>query len=34
MTTKRKLYVKSYGCQMNVYDSHRRADTRAPEGFV
>jgi tRNA-2-methylthio-N6-dimethylallyladenosine synthase len=34
MTTTRKLYVKSYGCQMNVYDSHRMADTLAPEGFV
>jgi tRNA-2-methylthio-N6-dimethylallyladenosine synthase len=34
MTTKRKLYVKSYGCQMNVYDSERMADTLAPEGFV
>jgi tRNA-2-methylthio-N6-dimethylallyladenosine synthase len=30
----RKLYVKSYGCQMNVYDSNRMADTLAPEGFV
>jgi tRNA-2-methylthio-N6-dimethylallyladenosine synthase len=30
----RKLYIKSYGCQMNVYDSHRMADTLAPEGFV
>ena len=30
----RKLYVQSYGCQMNVYDSHRMADTLAPEGFV
>jgi tRNA-2-methylthio-N6-dimethylallyladenosine synthase len=30
----RKLYVKSYGCQMNVYDSHRMADTLAPEGYV
>src|SRR6185295_12127736 len=30
----RKLYVKSYGCQMNVYDSHRMADTLAPEGFA
>jgi tRNA-2-methylthio-N6-dimethylallyladenosine synthase len=29
-----KLYVKSYGCQMNVYDSHRMADTLAPAGFV
>ena len=34
MTTPRKLYIKSYGCQMNVYDSHRMADTLAPEGFV
>ncbi len=30
----RKLYVKSYGCQMNVYDSHRMADTLAPAGYV
>jgi tRNA-2-methylthio-N6-dimethylallyladenosine synthase len=29
-----KLYVKSYGCQMNAYDSHRMADTLAPLGFV
>ena len=34
MTGKRKLYVKSYGCQMNVYDSHRMADLLAPEGYV
>ena len=34
MTRPRKLYVKSFGCQMNVYDSHRMADTLAPEGFV
>src|SRR4029078_1659569 len=30
----RQLFVKSYGCQMNVYDSHRMADMLAPEGFV
>jgi len=30
----RKLYVKSFGCQMNVYDSQRMADTLAPEGYV
>jgi len=30
----RKLYVKSYGCQMNVYDSHRMADVLAPEGYA
>jgi len=34
MTRPRKLYIKSYGCQMNVYDSYRMADTLAPEGFV
>src|SRR5215213_4115303 len=34
MNEPRKLYVKSYGCQMNVYDSHRMADLMAPEGFV
>src|SRR5207342_58180 len=34
MSGPRKLYIKSYGCQMNVYDSHRMADTLAPAGFV
>jgi tRNA-2-methylthio-N6-dimethylallyladenosine synthase len=34
MSGPRKLYVKSFGCQMNVYDSHRMADTLAPEGYV
>jgi tRNA-2-methylthio-N6-dimethylallyladenosine synthase len=34
MTQIRKLYVKSYGCQMNVYDSYRMADTLAPEGYA
>ena len=34
MTEPRKLYVKSYGCQMNVYDSNRMADLLAPEGYV
>jgi tRNA-2-methylthio-N6-dimethylallyladenosine synthase len=34
MSGLRKLYVKSYGCQMNVYDSHRMADTLAVRGFV
>ena len=34
MKGSRKLYVKSFGCQMNVYDSHRMADTLAPEGYV
>ncbi len=34
MEGSRKLYVKSFGCQMNVYDSQRMADTLAPEGYV
>ncbi len=34
MNGPRKLYVKSFGCQMNVYDSRRMADTLAPEGYV
>ena len=34
MTQARKLYVKSFGCQMNVYDSRRMADTLAPRGYV
>jgi tRNA-2-methylthio-N6-dimethylallyladenosine synthase len=29
-----KLFVKSYGCQMNVYDAQRMADALAPEGYV
>ena len=33
MSGPRKLYIKSYGCQMNVYDSHRMADTLAPDGY-
>jgi tRNA-2-methylthio-N6-dimethylallyladenosine synthase len=34
MKDARKVYVKSFGCQMNVYDSRRMADTLAPEGYV
>jgi tRNA-2-methylthio-N6-dimethylallyladenosine synthase len=30
----RKLHVKSYGCQMNVYDSHRMTDLLAREGYA
>jgi tRNA-2-methylthio-N6-dimethylallyladenosine synthase len=30
----KKLYVKTYGCQMNVYDSERMADTLRPLGFA
>ena len=30
----KKLFVKTYGCQMNVYDSARMADVLAPLGYV
>src|SRR5271170_7880477 len=34
MNGTRKLFVKSFGCQMNVYDSQRMTDTLAREGYV
>ena len=34
MTEPRKLHIKSYGCQMNVYDAQRMVDTLVPEGFI
>jgi tRNA-2-methylthio-N6-dimethylallyladenosine synthase len=34
MKSPRKLHIKSYGCQMNVYDAQRMVDTLGPEGFV
>jgi tRNA-2-methylthio-N6-dimethylallyladenosine synthase len=30
----KKVFVKSYGCQMNVYDSGRMADVLAGEGYA
>ena len=30
---RRKVFVKSYGCQMNVYDAQRLTDLLAPEGY-
>ena len=30
----RKLFIRTYGCQMNVYDSRRMADALAPVGFT
>jgi tRNA-2-methylthio-N6-dimethylallyladenosine synthase len=30
----KKLYIKTYGCQMNVYDSARMADLLAPLGYM
>src|SRR5450755_3877800 len=29
----KKLFIKTYGCQMNVYDSARMAELLAPIGF-
>lgn len=29
----KKLYIKTYGCQMNVYDSERMVDILAPLGY-
>jgi len=29
----KKLFIKSYGCQMNVYDSSKMADLLEPLGF-
>ena len=29
-----KLFIKSFGCQMNSYDAARMADIMAPEGFA
>jgi tRNA-2-methylthio-N6-dimethylallyladenosine synthase len=30
----KKIHIKTYGCQMNVYDSDRMADAMAPSGWV
>ena len=30
----KKLFIKTYGCQMNVYDSLRMADVLAPLGYA
>jgi tRNA-2-methylthio-N6-dimethylallyladenosine synthase len=32
--TTRRVFIKSYGCQMNVYDAQRMADVLAREGYV
>ncbi len=34
MPARRKLFIKSYGCQMNVYDSERMGEALATEGYV
>jgi tRNA-2-methylthio-N6-dimethylallyladenosine synthase len=33
MSTEKKLFIKTYGCQMNVYDSERISDALAPSGY-
>lgn len=30
----KKIYIKSYGCQMNVYDSNRIRDLFEPKGYI
>jgi len=34
MSAPKRLFIKTYGCQMNVYDSERMADVLSPLGYA
>ena len=34
MTAPKKLFIKTYGCQMNVYDSERMSEALGGQGYV
>ena len=34
MKPTKKVYVKTFGCQMNVYDSERMSESLAPLGYA
>src|SRR3989338_3655506 len=34
MSSLQKVYIKNYGCQMNVYDGQKMADLLKPHGYA